>query len=134
MLKVAKVIVENRRKSGVSHRGQVMVFVPDPKRPGPFGNKKGTIADEFLWRRENEAPYPADDIQVALAPVLAEIKMKVRKITWDRKAGCGMCPCSPGYVVYGEDREFWFRTSVWLTDDSLAPEEAPEVPQLICGG
>lgn len=58
-----------------------------------------------------------------LLPIVAEVLKQNNigrdvKFSWSRKAGCGMCPCSPGYVISGLDYyEIW--VSFGLDDDFL---------------
>jgi hypothetical protein len=62
-----------------------------------------------------------------LRPIVIE-KLKAEgieftKIRWSRKAGCRMCPCSPGFIIEGHyGKDFWLT----VTDD----EEYPARPGL----
>lgn len=62
-----------------------------------------------------------------LKPIVIE-KLKAEgidfeKIRWSRKAGCRMCPCSPGFIIEGHyGKDFWLT----VTDD----EEYPARPGL----
>jgi hypothetical protein len=97
----------------------ILVFVNMPDRPGPFGNGKGTLQDEFNWRRRHAAPLAPSKLLLIIAPLLDEydggkhgaIKVNGLELTgkafYSHYAGCS-CPCSPGYIVrtnsYGGQR------------------------------
>ena len=102
----------------------IIVFVKVPDfRPGPFGNGKGTLREEFIWRRTHEAPMSPSKLVRIIYPILKSIGEQDRKVFipqltgkafYSRKAGCSACPCSPGYIV----RTLPYRgrrQALWLT-------------------
>lgn len=52
-------------------------------------------------------------LKMKVAEIEREFSVRVLKVRWDKNAGCGMCPCSPGFRVYGDDsiklEEEWAR-------------------------
>lgn len=97
---ILKSIDEDRGKINGRRKRVATVYLADPTRPGPFGNGQGDLLDEFAWRRSNAAPVAPKIIKEFLSPILQEKEIsRPLKVSWSRYAGCGMCPCSPGYVV-----------------------------------
>ena len=92
------------------HRADMVIFVEDIKRPGPFGNGEGTLSDEFEWRRKNGAPCGSANIKELVERMFPQLG-PVRKVVWDRRAGCS-CPCSPGFKVYFNSSQYTKR-SFW---------------------
>lgn len=96
------------------HRGRVIVFA-DSKRPFTSGN----ILDDFAWRRSHEMPYPTKEILKVISPELKKYGISPTRITYNKKAGCSMCPCSPGYVVYDGSLITGQRIAIWLKENKV---------------
>ncbi len=91
------------------------VYLEDPTRPGPFGNKEGDLFDEFAWRRSNSAPTPSKVVKEFISPILNEEGIDGPfTVRWSRYAGCKMCPCSPGYSVSSNQHYYQRQYHVWL--------------------
>lgn len=105
------------------HKGIAQVFldgklmwrpIEDAIPPGNDGSKidPNTLPDDvvrkdIMWRRLHKEPSKEvkDAVLKTVAEYLKSRGYKVRKenpIKYSRKAGCAMCPCSPGYVIYGD--------------------------------
>ncbi len=97
---ILKSIDESRSRRNGRGKRVAIVYLTDPMRPGPFGNKEGDLMDEFIWRRNNSAPAPTKVVAEFLKPILKEKGIDAPfTVRWNRHAGCSMCPCSPGYTV-----------------------------------
>ncbi len=98
------------------HRKRVAtVYVGDPERPGPFGNKKGGLFNEFVWRHTNSAPAPTKVVKEFITPLLEKEGISGPLIVrWNRYAGCNMCPCSPGYSITTRRPYLQFPYHIWL--------------------
>jgi hypothetical protein len=80
----------------IRHFGVAMVYIDQGR---PFN--EGDLMGDFAWRREHEPALTADEVLSLVREKLVEEGVKGEfRIKYDRKAGCGGCPCSPGYVVY----------------------------------
>lgn len=91
-----------RENYGAGARGILLIFVEDEGRPGTHGDLLG----DFAWRRMVDYKQIAKDksFQQAITDALNETTDNHYTIDdllfkFDRKAGCRMCPCSPGIVV-----------------------------------
>jgi hypothetical protein len=98
------------------HRGRVIVFA-DWNRPF----NKGDINADFAWRRTHNMPYPKKEILAAIAEKLSEFKINPRRIIYSKKAGCSMCPCSPGYVIYDRFSAGRDRIAIYLREKEDGP-------------
>jgi hypothetical protein len=63
-----------------------------------------------------------------VAEALSRIGIQFGYLSWSQKAGCSMCPCSPGFIVQGDDGnspthgfDFW----VTLPDAPSVDERKP---------
>lgn len=88
---------------------KLLVFVDLDR---PF--KQGEIIKDLIWRREHSKPFANNEILEAIAPYLNEHGLTVERISYSRKAGCSMCPCSPGYVVYCNEPSNGYSVGIWL--------------------
>lgn len=63
----------------------------------------GTPVDDLIWRRTeaNKPPLPNKKMKEFIEGRFAPYFIKITHVVWSRYAGCS-CPCSPGYIVYGE--------------------------------
>jgi glutamate/tyrosine decarboxylase-like PLP-dependent enzyme len=74
-----------------------------------FSPKGETIIDQLYNRRSR--PYNA--YRTLIPQVLKQLgytyeEIQKMKFNWSQKAGCNMCPCSPGFLVEGlEDVDIW---------------------------
>ncbi len=111
---ILKSIDEDRSKINGRRKRVATVFLDDVTRPGPWGNGQGDLLDEFAWRRNNKAPASPKMIKEFLSPILAGKGIsRPLKVSWSRYAGCGMCPCSPGYIVTTGEHP-WQHYTIWL--------------------
>lgn len=94
-----KLVVESHTErcygKSLKHFGDVMVFVNRLDRPGVKD-----ILGDFQWRREHAVKFSSKYILEVIAAVLKERGLEIVNLKYSRKAGCSMCPCSPGYVGY----------------------------------
>lgn len=80
-----------------------------------FVDFKGeTILDNL----NNRVGRPYNALKPLVIAALENEGIKFEKIRWSQKAGCRMCPCSPGFIIEGHDgKDFWMT----VTDDSEYP-------------
>lgn len=65
-----------------------------------FVSEKGeTVLDNLASRTGR----PVDAYRAAVNEILPTIGLAGYKITWSQKAGCSMCPCSPGFILKSPD-------------------------------
>ena len=79
-------------------------------RPGRSQNHKTRI---FFWpegenvfeQLESRHMRPMQAWRKMVPSVLEQLNVSPNKVTirWSNKAGCSMCPCSPGFIVDGWD-------------------------------
>lgn len=85
--------------------------------------KGGTILDDIEWRRNHDVPFRPDIIE---DNIIAELEKRGYPsshldIKYSTKAGCTMCPCSPGYIVrvrqdFVEGSLLKAKFSIWLKE------------------
>lgn len=64
---------------------------------------------ETVWEHlENRRSRPWQELKPLVSDALVEIGVSVDKLRWDINAGCGMCPCSGGFLVEGEQGKDYF--------------------------
>jgi hypothetical protein len=72
----------------------------------------------------NRTSRPYQDWKPLVIKQLADMGIEYSRVRWSQKAGCSMCPCSPGFVVddarYTDGRRVT-GLDIWLT---LAAEGA----------
>lgn len=100
-----------------------LVFI---KRGNPFYNDN--IVDDIVWRRIHNAPMTRKVMQEVLQRLGIFEKWGITdltkvSITYSKKAGCSMCPCSPGYVVSVRDEHASVTPAVWLIEEHLSAYE-----------
>ena len=79
-----------------------------------------TVLENFLGGRHNR---PYSEFRKVLPAVLGIAGLRPQKASWSRKAGCSMCPCSPGFVH--EDRATFggeVPTAVYVTYRIVEPD------------
>lgn len=66
-----------------------------------FWPEKETVIENFFIGRRSR---PYTEFRKVLPQVLAAVGLSsTLKARWSSKAGCSMCPCSPGFVLKDED-------------------------------
>jgi hypothetical protein len=78
---------------------------------------------ETVWANlNNRRVRPVTTLRKAVEAALFLEGITYSKIRWSQKAGCRMCPCSPGFIVEGTTWEH--RQDYWLTltDKSEYPQ------------
>lgn len=79
--------------------------------------------ETILDNLNNRVARPYTTLKPIIIEKLKEQGIVFEKIRWSRKAGCRMCPCSPGFIIEGNyGKDFWLT----VTDD----EEYPARPGL----
>jgi len=76
----------------------------------------------------NRTRRPYDAWRAPVVEALARIGV-TGKLGWSQKAGCAMCPCSPGFIVTGGPTggDFWVRLPGAPTVDGTKPARELEV-------
>jgi len=105
-------VLENywRRYSGRKSSNIGIVFLDASDRPF----EKGDIEGDFQWRRQVNYSKQAEDPEI-----ISLVKVYFPEMTgllFSRKAGCKMCPCSPGLVVKGPMGYHPFTKAIWLSN------------------
>lgn len=64
-----------------------------------------TMLDNLIERRNR----PYERWKPIVEEALRDHGIKFEEIKWNQKAGCSMCPCSPGFVIKSGDigRDIW---------------------------
>jgi hypothetical protein len=101
------------------------------KKPGHGGRDVPTgksvvyvnVKDEKFWENfANRTSRPHTEWRPYVEQALREHGFDFTKLTWSQKAGCGMCPCSPGFIVtdgtLGHD--------IWVTLTVDAPQRTDD--------
>lgn len=79
--------------------------------------------ETILDNLNNRVARPYTTLKPIVIEKLKESGIDFEKIRWSRKAGCRMCPCSPGFIIDGHyGKDFWLT----VTDT----EEYPARPGL----
>lgn len=71
-----------------------------------------TVMENFLEGRHTR-PYKLYKAEV-LPQLFRKLGLAATKVNWSQKAGCNMCPCSPGFIV--NEGEVPFDIHVTITD------------------
>ena len=81
-----------------------------------------SILDNFGFGRDTR---PTEFYRKNILPHLRRsLNLDGVKMTWNRKAGCAMCPCSPGYVLDSHARkDFYVSVSANAPSTTLETEE-----------
>lgn len=61
-----------------------------------FSPENETVMENFLEGRHTR---PVTELKKLVPAVLAQLGFEDMRVTWSVKAGCGMCPCSPGFII-----------------------------------
>lgn len=57
---------------------------------------------ENVWEHlQNRRSRPYTTLKPLVAAALSERSIPFTKLSWNRYAGCGMCPCSGGFIIEG---------------------------------
>ncbi len=94
---------------GVNHTANIIVFVPNDR---PLD--KCDIVGDLIWRRTHEHPFSEEEVLEAVRDTVIRMGHFIKRIEYSHYAGCGMCPCSPGYVIYTDQEVYDCRTAIWL--------------------
>lgn len=95
------------------------IELPEKERPG-----MSNILADFEWRRTHSSPLPNPKAYKILEPfILASGYHPTGKIIYSRKAGCNMCPCSPGYVIEVEEYGAYDKTSFYATHQDIVKKQ-----------
>lgn len=57
------------------------------------------VGESVLDNLENRTGRPVDAYRAAVKEILPMLGLAGHKVTWSQKAGCSMCPCSPGFLL-----------------------------------
>ncbi len=80
-----------------------IVFVNEVERP----IENGDILGDFAWRRNHRPPHHLKPQVLELVSEALDIPIDELRVEYNRKAGCSMCPCSPGFIVRGAGPNAW---------------------------
>ena len=70
--------------------------------------------ETVLDNLNNRTQRPHTTLKPLVVAALENAGINFTKIRWSQKAGCRMCPCSPGFIIEGHDgKDFWLT----VTDD-----------------
>ena len=73
------------------------------KNKKPQDVPEGTALADIAWRRIHKTPDLTDDELEMIYTELEARGINPNMIEYSRMAGCQMCPCSPGFLVYDQD-------------------------------
>lgn len=90
---------------------RIVVFVQTPDRP----IDNGDVIGDFAWRRNHEAPLPAREVLELVKSYLEANDYIAEGAFYSRKAGCSMCPCSPGYIIRVKKSYVGKWKALWIT-------------------
>jgi len=96
---------------------RIIVFVDMGDRPFATG---GTIGDDFAWRRTHESPLPPQVVLDFVKDYLKAHGHEAVSAFYSRKAGCSMCPCSPGYIIRLKDPYRGNVKAIWITSKTAS--------------
>lgn len=75
--------------------------------------------ETVLDNLNNRVARPYTTLKPIVIAKLNEEGIEFTKIRWSKKAGCRMCPCSPGFIIEGHHgKDFWLT----VTDDEVYPD------------
>lgn len=87
-----------RERSWATPRRRVYKY-DRPEYPSRVFLDFGETVREHL---ENRRSRPWQELKPVVKELLEERSVPVDKLSWNINAGCGMCPCSGGFLVDGE--------------------------------
>jgi len=94
---------ERKRDWGTTRRRQYKYDRPDfPSRV--FVEYGETVYQHLMNRRSR----PWRLLKPEVMQLLKEQGIPASKLSWSINAGCGMCPCSGGFLVHGEEGKDYF--------------------------
>ena len=73
----------------------------------------------------NRCRRPHNAWRAPVVEALARIGLHPTKLVWSQKAGCSMCPCSPGFILEGSPEARRFNIWVTLPDAPTVDESKP---------
>lgn len=75
----------------------------DPSRVYP-----NFVGETIYENLNNRKQRPQTILKPLVEAALEEAGIKFTKLRWSQKAGCRMCPCSPGFIIEGHDGQDFF--------------------------
>lgn len=68
---------------------------------------------ETVWEHlMNRRSRPWRELKPLVQTELERLGVDVRKLSWNINAGCGMCPCSGGFLIEGEyGKDYYMKAS-----------------------
>ncbi len=69
---------------------------------------------DLLEDLTNRTSRPYNVVRPAVEKALKDAGFEYRRLAWSQKAGCSMCPCSPGFIMKDQVAGPR-RMNVWLT-------------------
>jgi len=101
----AETLSVSRRKHdwGTTRRRQYKYDRPD------YPSRVFLEFGETVWEHlENRRSRPWQELKPVVEEELKRLGVDVHKLSWNLNAGCGMCPCSGGFLVDGENGKDWY--------------------------
>ena len=92
-----------------------------------INHEEESVMDNFFNRRQRPTTLYKKMILPAVRERLGIVDEV--KIGWSRKAGCGMCPCSPGFIV--KDYRYHFDVYVNVRQVAMTEADAEQGPDVI---
>ena len=113
--------VKTRHTRWSEVEGRVRVYVT--------ANERFNVLEDL----ENRARRPHHVWRPRVVDALARIGIEYDFLSWSQKAGCTMCPCSPGFIAMGESNNVVDRGwDFWVTiPDAPSVDESKPGRQLV---
>lgn len=68
--------------------------------------------ENILDNLNNRTARPYTTLRPIVIQALKDKGIEFEKIRWSQKAGCRMCPCSPGFIIEGHyGKDFWLEVA-----------------------
>ena len=92
-----------------------------------INHEEESVMDNFFNRRQRPTTLYK---KMLLPAVRAKLGLAEDvKIGWSNKAGCGMCPCSPGFLI--QDYRYRFDVYVSVRQVAMTEADAAQGPDVI---
>jgi len=119
-VKVSMRITRDQYVQRAQKSARVYVDVPNEtilenlmnRRNRPFTEYKKHIMPAVLEMLPAMISHIADNDGVNVSRVS---KLDGLKARWSQRAGCSMCPCSPGFIVDGIKAEWYQEVDIWVS-------------------